>query len=150
MHPSLLDRLIDHDPDSQREPVQYRQISYDQMKRAVARDLENLLNTKCFYPELPGEFRELASSLYRYGLPDFTAKNPGSPAVRIVLRQEIERAIRIFEPRLHNVTVHIEETGNRRELRFKISALLVMDHDSEPVSFDTLFDVYRGEYQVPK
>jgi type VI secretion system protein ImpF len=149
MHPSLLDRLIDLDPDSQREPAQYRQVSYPQMKRAVARDLENLLNAKCFHPELPEEYRELGNSLYRYGLPDFTSKDPASPAVRVELRQEIEKAVRIFEPRLHNVTVQIEETGSRRELRFKITALLVLDHDSEPVSFDTLFDVNRGEYRVP-
>jgi type VI secretion system protein ImpF len=131
MQPSLLDRLIDQDPGVSREPVQYRQISYSQMKAAVARDLEYLLNTKCFSPEVPEGFKELNKSVYIYGLSDFTSRNPGSPFVRTELRQEIEKAIQIFEPRLHNVTVQIEETeGNSRQLRFKISALLVMDNDA--------------------
>jgi type VI secretion system protein ImpF len=150
MQPSLLDRLIDEDPASSKEPVQYRALSYEQLKRTVARDLENLLNTKTFLSGLPGQFRELQNSLYVYGIPDFTSKNPASPAVRHELRQEIEKAVRLFEPRLQNVTVRIEEGANRRELRFKINALLVMDRDQEQVSFDTLFDVNRGEYVVPK
>ncbi|MFZ4858656.1 MAG: type VI secretion system baseplate subunit TssE [Desulfuromonadaceae bacterium] len=151
MQPSILDRLIDLDPGVSREPVQYRQMSYNQMKSAVARDLENLLNTKCFSPEIPEGFKELSRSVFVYGLSDFTSKNPGSPSVRTELRQEIEKAVQIFEPRLHNVSVRIEETEeNGRRLRFKISALLLMDQEAEPVSFDTLLDINRGEYSVPK
>ncbi|UFS70715.1 type VI secretion system baseplate subunit TssE [Geomonas sp. RF6] len=151
MQPSLLDRLIDFEPGNPREPVQYRQMGYSEMRKVVARDLEYLLNTKCFHTELPEGCRELSNSLLVYGLPDFTSKNPASPAVRAELRQEMEKAIALFEPRLRHVTVQLDETGeSSRELRFKISALLVIDEDAEPVSFDTLFDINRGEYLVPK
>ncbi|HEY5512336.1 MAG TPA: type VI secretion system baseplate subunit TssE [Geomonas sp.] len=151
MNGSLLDRLIDLGPGDPGEPLQQRQISYSQARRAVRRDLENLLNSKCFAPELPECCRELGRSIYVYGLTDFTAKNPGSPAVRTELRQEIERAIRLFEPRLLQVSVRIEESdAKERRLRFRIAALLVMDQGSEPVSFDTFFDMNRGEYLVAK
>jgi type VI secretion system protein ImpF len=151
MQASLLDRLIDQDPDNPREPVQYRQITYNQAKNAVGRDLENLLNTKCFTHVVPDSCRELGRSLYIYGLSDFTAKNPASPSVRTELRQQIEKAIQLFEPRLQKVTVRVDDADSKeRKVRFKIVALLVMDNESEPVSFDTIFDINRGEYTVPK
>jgi type VI secretion system protein ImpF len=151
MQASLLDRLIDLEPDNSREPVQYRQITYNQAKEAVGRDLENLLNTKCFTPDIPDSCSELGRSVFTYGLSDFTSKNPASPSVRTELRQEIEKAIQLFEPRLQKVTVRIDDADRKEhKLRFKIAALLVMDHESEPVSFDTFFDINRGEYTVPK
>ena len=43
---SLLDRLIDNEPGTSHEPVQYRLTTFRQVKGAVGRDLENLINTK--------------------------------------------------------------------------------------------------------
>jgi type VI secretion system protein ImpF len=117
----------------------------------VGRDLENLLNTKNYVSSLCSEYQELNSSLFVYGLPDFTSTNPKSPSVRLKLRQELEKAIAQFEPRLRNVTVRVEEHGTgERNLRFKINALLYMDPVAEPVTFDTFFDVNRCEYSIPK
>jgi type VI secretion system protein ImpF len=39
-------------------------------------------------------------------------------------------------------------TQSERNLRFRISALLVVDPVSEPVTFDTYLDVTRGAYAV--
>lgn len=148
---SLLDRLIDLDPAHPREPVQSRQLSYSQAREAVGRDLENLLNTKCFAGDIPAACRELGKSVYAYGLSDFTSRNPGSPSVQNDLRREIERAIQLFEPRLSKFSVQSEESdGRERRLRFRITALLVMDQGAEPVSFDTFFDLNLGEYLVVK
>lgn len=124
-------------------------MSHTLARGAVGRDLENLLNTKCFTRTVPEACRELRRSIYLYGLPDFTSKNPASPAVRSELRQEIERAIRLFEPRLSHVSVRVEEPEEReRRLRFRITALLLFEKGAEPVSFHTYFDINRGEYQV--
>ena len=77
--------------------------------------------------------------------------NPKSPSVRHQLRQELEKAIAQFEPRLRNVTVRVEDQGtDLRNLRFKINALLFLDPGTEPVTFDTFFDVNRCEYSIPK
>jgi type VI secretion system protein ImpF len=84
-----------------------------------------------------------------YGLQDFTMKNPSSTMVRQRLRQVIERTISRFEPRLKNVNVQIEASGqNARDLRFRITAMLILEPISEPVIFDTYFDVSRGEYKI--
>ena len=147
---SILDRLLDYDPKVATEPVRDR-LSVRQIKDAVIRDLENLLNTRRQILVPSPEYQEVHSSLYMYGLQDFTMKNPGSPMVKQKLRQVIERTISCFEPRLKNVNVQIEASGqNARDLRFRINAMLVMDPITEPVIFDTYFDVSRGEYKINK
>ena len=147
---SILDRLLDHDPKVASEPVRER-FSVRQIKDAVIRDLEYLLNTRRQILVPSPEYREVHNSLYMYGLQDFTLKNPANTMVKQQLRQVIERTISRFEPRLKNVTVQIEAPSqNARDLRFRITAMLVMDPISEPVIFDTYFDVSRGEYKINK
>jgi len=146
---SVLDRLIDSDPGVSHEPVQFRLQDVREVKASVIRDLENLLNTKRSHEEPPRDFRHLQDSLLVYGLRDFTALNPRSAATRQQLRVEIEQMISRFEPRLRNVVVHLEvDTGNERVLRFRISAILIVEPISEPVTFDTVLDVNRAQFQV--
>lgn len=146
---SILDRLIDEEPEISTEPVQSRFASVRQFTAQVRRDIENLLNTKNCAWLTECEYQELRNSLYFYGLPDFTAQNPGSSLATDRLRQEIERAIARFEPRLKNVMV-MAEAGEKEErtVGFKITGLLMVEPAPEPVSFDTRFDTNRGEYKV--
>ena len=148
---SILDRLVDDEPGVSHEPVQYRLLSIGQIKASVIRDLENLLNTRRQILAPPVAYREVNNSLIVYGLRDFTAQNPKSMSVRQQLRQDIEKSISRFEPRLKNVTVHLETpTQKERSLRFRISGLLVVEPVAEPVTFDTYFDANRGEYIISK
>ena len=146
---SLLDRLIDEDPDNSRESVQYRLLNVRQVKASVVRDLENLLNSRRDITVLPAEFHELENSVVTYGLKDFTGENTDSQKVRQTIRKDVERTIARFEPRLKNVKVDLE-TGDKKErnLSFRISAMLVVDPIREPVTFDTFFDSIRKEYVV--
>ncbi len=147
---SLLDRLMDDEPAVTREPAHYRMVSLGQIKVSVARDLENLLNTKNFFSHLPLENDYLNGSLFVYGLPDFTSFNLRSPQVKLRLLKELEKAITRFEPRLRDVKMTIEESReNERSLRFKITAVLIIDPVTEPVTFDTIFDINRCEYRIP-
>jgi type VI secretion system protein ImpF len=149
MKGSILDRLIDLEPDVTAESVQYRNYSYNQLRGMVERDLENLLNTKCFTSDIPDSYVELRNSLFGYGLSDFTSRNPATPSVRTELRQEIEHSISLFEPRLSNVAVKFEgsEKGDRR-IKFTITAMLIMGDESEPVNFSTYYDINRCEYNI--
>lgn len=148
---SLLDRLIAPEQPGSGEPVRHYATTFRELKAAVCRDLENLLNTKNFVFSGCQEFGELSRSLYVYGLRDFTSSNPRSPALRQQLRQELEKVIKRFEPRLHNITVRIQDSGgNERNLRLKITGLLYADHVAEPVTFDTIFDVNSCEYSIVK
>jgi type VI secretion system protein ImpF len=148
---SILDRLIDHEPGLSKEPVQSRYSSVSQIRASVIRDLENLFNTKRQITPVPSVFKEVNRSLFVYGLNDFTSQNPKSPSVRQQLRQDIEKTVNCFEPRLKNVTVHLEKpTQNERSLKFRITALLVIDPISEPITFDTYFDANRSQFTISK
>lgn len=139
---SVLDRLV-ADPHESAHP------GFAQVRRWVIRDLENLLNTRRRVLEPPDAFPKTRASFYRYGLPDFSSRNPKSPFDRVKLQQEVEETIRLFEPRLQNVAVRVEEKdGLRGHLRFRISAILVVEPYKEPVMFHTEIDLNRGEAKV--
>jgi type VI secretion system protein ImpF len=146
----ILDRLIDKEPKVTHEPAR-EGFSVGQIKDSVARDLENLLNTRrnIFVP--PSLCREVNNSLFVYGLPDFTSRNPGNVAVRSQLRLEIEKTLARFEPRLKNVTVHVDPpSGINRELKFRITGVLFIDAISEQVVFDTNYDLTRSNYTITR
>ena len=146
---SILDRLIDLEPQLPRESVRYRLLNFSQIKAAVIRDLENLLNTKSQIMPVPPTYKEVNDSVFVYGLSDFTSHNPKSPPVRHMLRQDIEKTISKFESRLKNVTVQIEAPNDEiRTIRLRITALMVLDPVAEPVTFDTYFDINKGEYTI--
>jgi len=148
---SILDRLVDMEPGVSREPVQHRLFDISRIKAMVVRDLENLLNTRRQILPVPASYKEVNNSVFMYGIGDFTSENPRSPSVRRRLRQDIEKTISRFEPRLKNVTVRLEEDIEAgRNIRFRISGTLVVESETEPVTFDTYFDTNRGEYVIQK
>ena len=148
---SILDRLLDDEPDVSREPVQRRLFDIGLIKGRVIRDLENLLNTRRHISQIPVSFKNVNHSVLMYGLGDFTSENPQSPSVRHRLRQDIEKTISRFEPRLKNVTVRLEEgTVKGRNVRFRITGMLVVEAEVEPVTFDTFFEPDRGRYFIQK
>ncbi len=146
---SVLDRLVDHEPAVSHESVQHRILNIRQIKALVIRDLENLLNTRKQISHVPTSYRQVHNSVFMYGLDDFTAENPKNPFVRRKLRQDVERTIAKFEPRLKNVTVRLEDDIEKgRNLRFRINGVLIVEPDIEPVTLDTYFDTNRGEYVI--
>lgn len=148
--PSLVDRLVDEDRrNSVDPPITFAQ-SARNYRASVRRDLEWLLNTRASDVESLDELPELARSVFRYGLPDFSAMSIASSADRESLKEAIRLAIEIFEPRLKDVEVQLQAAENKsvQGLRFTISAVLQMEHAPEQVTFDTLLDVSRGEYSV--
>ena len=134
---SILDRLIDSEPEMQKEA---RKTSWDlmrQFKAALCRDLTALLNTRRAEKDFDPVYQEATNSLLRFGITDFTPYNLKSGAEQELVRLSIERAVRQFEPRLAGVEVSVEEPDPvRPELRFQISAFLRTDPAVEPVVFD--------------
>jgi type VI secretion system protein ImpF len=147
---SVLERLIDREPDTASEPPPTRSQSVRQLKSSLRRDLEWLLNTRRT-PEAAGhEFRELEQSLYNYGVPDLTAINRESASDRNRLARTIEQTVSAFEPRLKRIKVRQLEAaaGAQHVLRFEIEGLLDIDPAPELISFDTVLQLSSGEYQV--
>ena len=143
---SVFDRLVN---DGDFGILGGRTDDIDMVRRAVLRDVENLLNTRRNIVAPAGSHRHLNDSLYVYGLDDFVAKNPKSPDVRKALKTSIEETIAKFEPRLMNVGVEFSSRdGNEQNLCFAVRATLYADPVHEPIYFDTWFSVNRGEYKI--
>ena len=155
--PSLIDRLIDLDPGIPRDVVTSRAESVRDLRRAVRRDLETLLNSRNPYPDLPQAYLHAGQSVLTYGLPDFSTVGGTDEVGQARLRQLIEAAIRAFEPRLAGATVlplsetEVGESGSsqrRGPLRLRVEARLVMDPAPEPVSFDIVQPDPAVKYEV--
>lgn len=147
---SVLDRLIDDEPGVSSDPQLTWSDSVQELKLALRRDLEWLLNTRCTPQEAPASCRELRRSLYRFGLPDFSALHRNAPDTTPRLARAVEEAISIFEPRLANARVSLVEAheGGERRLHFMIEAMLRLDPTPERVVFDTVLDMARNEFEV--
>jgi len=148
--PSILDRLLDEDPGVTQEPMAGRFQGVRGMERAVARDLETLLNTRQeILQALPDEFAEVSNSLLTYGLPDLSSFSLDSEDDRGRVRRVIEQAIANCEPRLERVQVILQGAReNERGLRFRIDALLRVDPAPEPVTFDAMLQLNTQQYIV--
>ena len=146
--PSLLDRLIDQDHRNSRDPIQTRAETVRDMKQAVLRDLENLLNSRNANADLDAAYVEASLSVLTYGLPDLTSLITAN-AGEYRLRQAIDAAIRTFEPRLTNVSTSILPVApTDRSLRVRVDASLKLDPTPEPVSFDIVTQIpvsYRSK-----
>lgn len=148
--PSLLDRLLDNDPDQSSEPEWTRSQTLAELKESVKRDLEYLLNTRQTRPELVDSPSELARSVWTYGLPDFSHGAVGSQKERERLRWIIEETIRRFETRLSNVhvTMHPQENNFDRRMRLTVEGNLGAAPYIEAVAFDTVVAPTTGQCEV--
>jgi type VI secretion system protein ImpF len=146
---SVLDRLVDQEPERKLEPPLTRAQSLRELKAALRRDLEWLLNTRRTIEESPASLKELAHSLYTYGLPDISSLYLRSPNDQQTLLEAIKTAIDFFEPRVLNVKVTLEPAADdTRIIHFGIEGLLRMDPAPEHVFFDTVLEPMSGQYQV--
>jgi type VI secretion system protein ImpF len=147
--PSVLDRLIDNEPDVSTEPQVNRSVRVGQVKESVKRDLEWLLNTKRTIVEIPAELRHLNASLLTFGLPDFTHASLNRADDKRALQQAVEIVVRRFEPRLKDVAVTVLEAREfDRGLRFRIDAKLDIEPAPEAVSFDSVLDLSNKSFAI--
>jgi type VI secretion system protein ImpF len=146
---SVLDRLIDRDPETRSEIPFTRAQSLRELKFALKRDLEWLLNTRKTIEPAPDSARETVRSVYHYGFADISSKWVLSSRDHSDLVREMESVIALFEPRLKRARIRMEPVeGNYRALKFVIEGLLCMDPAPEPVRFDTVLELGKGEYEI--
>jgi len=148
--PSVLDRLIDDEPENTRETPRSRNQVLRELRQSVRRDLEDLLNTRWRCTAWPPNLDELEVSLVNYGIPDFTGAVMNAPEDRDSFRRVIEQTIRRFEPRFKTVKVELLKNSDRtdRTMRFRIDALMHAEPAPEPVVFDSHMEPTTRTFEV--
>lgn len=124
--PSLLDRLM---VGSDRGAVSPRRRRYTmlQVKSALRRDLEDLLNTHHRGASTPADLTDLARSIFDYGIPDLTDVALSSASQIEAFRGRLESTILQFDPRFRRVQVQVERADPLdHTLRFKIDAVVFL------------------------
>lgn len=147
---SLLDRLIDEEPDTRSEVPVTRERSLALFRRSVKRDLESLLNTTRIAEPVPENLVELQDSLWMYGFPDLTSVTLLNTSDEQRMMRSLEFAIQKFEPRLTRVRVSTSDkiTKSAQSIQFHIDAMLMIDPAPERIAFDTVLDIGKSSYRV--
>lgn len=139
---SVLDRLLDANPDMKQDPLVSPIDQSCEMREAIRRDLENLLNTRRCPTTPPAELKELGCSLVCFGIDGFVSMNLVSDEAKLVLARALERRIALFENRLSDVRLTILKNGAtpRRTLRIGLEATF-KPHDGLPlIRFEIVID----------
>jgi len=139
--PGLLDRLL-----GEAAPP----MSLEQFKDSVARDLEDLLNTRCaLEEETMRAYPECARSIANYGLADFAGMCMCSSEDRARVCAALKSVIERHEPRLRNVQARLEhEPGAINRVRFAIYGTLAGLPHTEAVSFDAVLQPSSLHYSI--
>ena len=144
---SLVDRLVDHQPNIRRERRPLRTLNRKQLYASVRRDLTWLLNTRTSLPA--SRFDKGDLTVIDYGMPDFGTYFTASEPDRERLVRRMIRAISSFEPRLKKVGVSIEPVRvNEKTLTIVIDAIIVVDTVRVPVSFLTVYQDRTGSMDI--
>lgn len=145
---SLLDRLLDDDPDRTADPPRRPADAAHDFRASVQRDTENLLNTRSRWPPV-GEVPHLAPSCLDYGIPDPTGLDLSTPEAVEDFKREVERTLTTYEPRLRSVRVTFPDADDgTRTVRFRVEAVLQMEPVPEPLTLETVLDPSDGSLKV--
>ncbi|TWI65473.1 type VI secretion system protein ImpF [Pseudoduganella lurida] len=142
---SVWDRLMSPASDSA-----IATLSLQQYRRAITRDLENLLNTRSAVPDaaLAGQ-PHCRRSIASFGLADFAELSLSSSADRKELCDRLEAAIARHEPRLKQVRAQlVHEPGVVNHVSFVITGRLTALASSTPLRFDVVLQPSTLHYSI--
>ncbi|MFK7914669.1 MAG: type VI secretion system baseplate subunit TssE [Pseudomonadales bacterium] len=153
LQPSLLDRLTDDNPGESSEPSNKRTLSATELRRAVVRDLQWLLNTNALSSSTDlSDYPEIMRSTVNYGVPDLSGHMVASFEVD-ALAKLIREAIINFEPRIDPQALHVtgdlslDEMGSKA-LVFTIDAEVYAQPGSMHLMLKTTVDLDSGDVDI--
>jgi type VI secretion system protein len=130
---SLLERIDEPEEQDRRLNADPARLS-----RSIARHLTRMLNVR----------QGSVSTLPEYGMPDFNDLVGRFPDGLNLIRRAIRASVERYEPRLSRVAVkHIVNEDDPLNLRFRITASMILEDRDEPVTFDTLIGS-SGQIQI--
>lgn len=147
---SILDRLIDEEPDRGVDPPVSLSQQIREVRESIRRDLEALLNTRRCPTAPPSSLPELKDALTSYGVDGMVSANLVTDEAKLQLARMIERRIAMYETRLSDVRVTIlkSRTMTERALRMRIQATFRLHDGMPPISFESTIDPSTQRFLV--
>ncbi|MCO6051759.1 type VI secretion system baseplate subunit TssE [Mesorhizobium sp. RP14(2022)] len=139
---SLLDRVVDLDPDLLEDRPKTVGAQMEEIRENLRRDLETLLNTRRPPVSPPEKLAELDNALVSFGVDGFFITSLVTTKQRENFAERLETRIRLFEPRFEAVRVSVLPARNpsERSLRLRIEASYVAQAGFPAVAFETAVD----------
>ena len=142
----LFDRLVDENPEAQKERISYRIYNREGLRQSVQQELMRLLNTRRAQSDVLDPAK---ATVLDYGLPDFSSFSAASATDRQHLTRLLSTAIAAFEPRLLHPRVELSPTeSDQRSVDGVISGQLRIGEELEPVSFPVLLRRESGSVEI--
>lgn len=147
---SILDRLIDDDPDLERDVRITQAETLEGLRESLRRDLGVLLNTRCCPTSPPGDMPDLQQSLMGFGVDDFFNASLVTDQQRRQFARKIQVQISKFETRLEDLNVEILNPvkAGQRSLRLRISATYRARPGMPPMAFETVLDPTTNQFSL--
>ena len=128
----LFDKLGEHLTVAPNESDQA--LSADGLEASVARELSRLTNSRSRIPL--SDFQEATLTVLDYGIPDTLALSALSERDKALISEALERAIKVFEPRLTQVEVTVLPSATGKTVaRYMIAANLRIAHTVRRINF---------------
>lgn len=140
---TLFDRLI-----PKNEHI--KGLSIQELRESVAKDLEDLLNSRVAnLDHIIDDFPLAKKSIIQFGIIDFVGLSTANPLDRDKICRSIEHSILAHEPRLRQVSVEMLMDGdNMGSLCLSINAYINIHPLYEPIVFDALLKPMTQQYVI--
>jgi type VI secretion system protein ImpF len=124
--------------------------SIEQLRDAVARDLEALLNSRSVVDfEDPDVTHWIKRSVLCFGVRDFVGRVLSNSEEQRHIGRSLAHAIETHEPRLREVSIVFNDSsGSTNSLSFTIRAMLIVYPAKETVSFDAVLQPSLSRFAV--
>lgn len=141
---TLFDRLLSQ------EEAHAQGMSIQQLREAVAADLEDLLNSRMvMLNHVIDDYVLVKKSILQFGIIDFVGLSTANPMDRDKICRSIESSISAHEPWLKHVRVEmLLDENNMGSLCLSIQAYLNIHPLYEPVVFDALLKPTTQQYVI--
>lgn len=143
----LFDRLTDHHVTTLNETISLVNDDENQLTASIIHETDNLFNTRCTltYDEYMAlnPFTLSYGFPRLYGLPSFIFTDPLSSVGQSRVQQVAEAALRIFEPRLTEIRVTVDQyTPENQTLSLTIRANMMLHRLMRPIEFPIVIRGY--------
>ncbi len=124
--------------------------SVEQLRDAVARDLESLLNSRSVVDfEDPKTTHWVKQSVLCFGVRDFVGRVLSNSEEQRHIGRSLAHAIETHEPRLRDVSIAFSQSAaTTNSLSFTIRAMLIVYPAKETVSFDAVLQPSLSRFAV--